>query len=258
MKQTFTDVKGVLFDLDGVMLVGETAIAGAAQTLRHLDSKGIPYRFLTNTTTHSRESLFNKLNRMRLPITQEEILTSHRVAAHYLQQLGRPSCYLIVDDIALGAYKGIPLSETAPDYIVIGDIGDRWSYTLMNEIFSLAMDGAELIALHRGRYWQTDSGLRLDIGAFITGLEYATGKEAMLVGKPSAMFFKMALDDLGLRNDEVIMVGDDIESDVGGAQKAGVRGVLVKTGKYREGDLERSTVKPDAVIESVAELQRFL
>ena len=114
--------------------------------------------------------------------------------------------------------------------------------------------GAEIVALHKGRYWQTEHGLQVDIGVFVAGLEYATGKPATVIGKPSATFFRMGLKDLGVDPESVVMVGDDIEADVGGAQRAGVRGVLVRTGKYRPDDLERSDLAPDAVITSIADL----
>ena len=97
----------------------------------------------------------------------------------------------------------------------------------------------------------------MDIGAFVAGLEYVTQKEAIVIGKPSKDFFDLAVEDMGLPVGEVVMVGDDINSDVGGAQQAGLKGVLVKTGKYREQLVRHADVPPDLVIESVAKLQEF-
>ena len=248
------NVDAVLFDLDGVVHVGDDAIAGAANTLDTLRARSIPFRFLTNTTTKSPAQLFEKMQRMRLPIEAGEIFTTHEVAAHHIRRLGDVSCWLLVDDAAREAYDGIRLSEDAPDLVVVGDIGERWTYEILNRVFNLVMDGARLIALHKGRYWQTPDGLRMDIGCFVTGLEYTTGSEATVVGKPSASFFELGLNDLGVTAARAIMVGDDIVSDVGGAQAAGIRGVLVRTGKYREDTLERSPVRPDAVIDSIASL----
>ncbi len=248
----------MLLDLDGVLHVGTTPIPGAADTLALLDRKNIPVRFVTNTTTRSPESLHRQMADMGLPIRADAILTTHRVAAQYLNRLGRPSCYFLVAAEALPAYAGIPTSERAPEYVVVGDIGDRWNYKLLNGVFNMVMDGAHMIALHKGRYWKTDDGLQMDIGAFVAGLEYVTGKQATVIGKPSATFFQMALEQLGVPMQHVVMVGDDIETDIGGAQAFGIRGVLVRTGKYREDAVARSTVRPDAVLDSIADLQELL
>jgi HAD superfamily hydrolase (TIGR01458 family) len=254
----FDNVKGILFDMDGVVHVGNSPVPGAADAMSYLDSKGIPYRFLTNTTTLTPENIWRKMVDMGLPVTSDIIVTVHQAAVAYLRRNPNGKCYLLVDDNVLPVYKGLPQSESHPDHIVIGDIGDRWSYPLLNEIFNLVMDGAEMVALHKGRFWQTERGLRMDIGTFVCGLEYSTGKKATVIGKPSPAFFEAAVDDLGLDKKEVIMIGDDIETDVGGAQKAGIPGVLVKTGKYRQEDVERSSVEPDAVLSSIAELKDLL
>jgi HAD superfamily hydrolase (TIGR01458 family) len=257
-KDPFADIEGVLFDLDGVVHVGDTPIPGVAETLEFLARKHIPFCFVTNTTTTSPENLHLQMTEMGLPIKQESILTTHQVAAQYLAELGKPTCFLLIAENALPAYEGIPTSETAPRYVVIGDIGDRWNYALLNRVFNMVMDGAEMIALHKGRYWKTPAGLQMDIGAFVAGLEYTTGRQATVVGKPSATFFEMALKELGVAKDNVVMIGDDIETDVGGAQRAGIRGILVKTGKYREDVTARSEVQPHAVLDSIADLQRLL
>ena len=257
MTRTIGQIRGVLFDMDGVVHVGESAIPGAADTLRYLDSKAISYRFLTNTTTRTPEQLATMLSGMGLPVTMEEIMTTHEAAVDHIRKRPGP-CYLLVNDNVFHLYKGLPLSESDPEYIVIGDIGDRWNYTLVSEIFRMVRAGADMVALHKGRFWQAEEGLRLDIGVFITGLEYATGKEAVVIGKPSKPFFESAVKSLGMHKDEVIMVGDDIENDVAGAQQAGIPGVLVKTGKYDEADVARSSVKPDAVLDSVADLQEMI
>jgi len=128
----------------------------------------------------------------------------------------------------------------------------------LNDAFRVLVGGADLIAMHRGKYWQVADGLALDIGAFVAGLEYATGKTATLVGKPAPAMFRSALADMGLEPADVVMVGDDVYADVGGAQGAGIRGVLVETGKYREELVSRSGVTPDAVIASIAELRAYL
>jgi len=149
-------------------------------------------------------------------------------------------------------------SDARPDVIVVGDIGTAWDYRLLSELFEQLIAGATLVALHKGRYYQGPDGLILDIGGFVAALEYAASVEAVVIGKPSSRFFQLAVSDMGLEPNEVVMIGDDIESDVGGAQRAGLRGILVRTGKYRGHLVEKSAVIPDLIIESIADLPRLL
>ena len=120
------------------------------------------------------------------------------------------------------------------------------------------MNGAEIIALHKGKYYKVDNGLRMDAGGFVAALEFATGKKSQLVGKPNKAFFQCALDDLRLVPEEVVMIGDDLINDVNGAQNLGIPGILVKTGKYHEGMIESSKINPDGLIDSIADLQNIL
>jgi ribonucleotide monophosphatase NagD (HAD superfamily) len=119
------------------------------------------------------------------------------------------------------------------------------------------MDGAALIALQRNRYWETAKGLSLDAGPFVAALEYATGLEAEVMGKPSGAFFELALGELGVSADQAAMVGDDVEADVAGAMDAGLAGILVTTGKYREDLVRESGIEPTAVADSIADVPRL-
>ena len=258
MREIFADIKGFLFDMDGVWFVQDTPIPGAADALRAIKAKGYPCRFITNTTTKSLDSLHAQMQAMRLPIERDEIISASQAAVIYLTGKGLPSVYPVVADDVAPALERFPYSETDPEYVVVGDIGDRWNYALLNKVFRMIIGGSQLIAMHRGKYWQVEDGLSLDIGAFVVGLEYATGQDAILVGKPAAMVFESALADAGLKPNEAVMIGDDIASDVGGAQQVGIKGVLVKTGKYRADLVARSLITPDAVIDSVADLPGLL
>ncbi len=239
--------------MDGVWFVGDTPVPGARDTLAHLRKCGIPMRFITNTTTHSLAQLERKMHDLGLPVERQEIINAPQAAALYLHAQGSPSCHLIVSESVKGDFAGFPTSDK-PDYVVIGDVGDRWTYALLNDAFRMLMGGARLLAMHKGRYWQVEDGLALDIGVFVAGLEYACGIEAVLVGKPAPLMFRSALKDLGLAAADVVMVGDDIHSDLGGARAVGIPGVLVRTGKYREEQAAASDVQPDAIIDSVADL----
>ncbi len=249
---------GFLFDLDGVFYTGGKAIPGGKETLHILDALELPYRFITNTTTRPASALVEKLAGFGIETTADHIISAPVAAAHYLEGLGKPRCRLVLDPSLKEDFGAVELDDESPEYIVLGDIGTTWNYALMDSLFAQVMDGAKLIALHKGRFWKTQDGLRLDIGAFVAGLEYATGTEATIMGKPSEGFFQMAVESLGLSPEQVAVVGDDIDSDVGGAQAAGLQGLLVRTGKYREDYAARSPVEPDGVIDSIEALPQWL
>lgn len=250
-------VRGILADMDGVWFVDNEPIPGTKEALARIRDRGIPLRIVSNTTRHTREKLAEKMQKMGLHVDATEVISTPRATAQLLHARGVRTAKLLVCDEIRGEFSGIEESEH-PEVIVIGDIGDAWSYTLMSDLFRMVMDGAEIVALHKGRYWQVTDGLKLDIGAFVAGLEYATGAIATVVGKPSEPMFKAAIDDIGLTPSDVVMIGDDIRQDVGGAQAAGIRGVLVKTGKYREALVGTSGVRPDLTIESIAVLAGIL
>jgi phospholysine phosphohistidine inorganic pyrophosphate phosphatase len=156
-----------------------------------------------------------------------------------------------VDESLVEDLKGITLTEDRPDHVLVGDLGEGFAYDRLNAAFRCLMDGAELIALQKNRYWRREDGLALDAGPFVAALEYASGKSATVVGKPEKGFFRLALEDLGLLPHEVAMVGDDAEADVAGAKRAGLKGVLVRTGKWTA---EREGGEADLVLDSVADL----
>ncbi|MBK7141169.1 MAG: TIGR01458 family HAD-type hydrolase [bacterium] len=254
----FSTVRAFLFDLDGVFFVGKEPIRGGREAIEFLHARNIPCRFTTNTTTRSLDTMYGELVEMGLPIEKSEVFTAPQAAVRFLRQQGSPPIHLVLNENTSRDFAEFPREEHYPKYIVIGDVGDRWDYPLMNRLFGLIMDGATILALHKGRYWQVRDGLRMDIGAFIAGLEYVTSKPALVVGKPSRSFFELALGDLGCPPDQVVMVGDDLYNDIEGAQQAGMRAVLVRTGKFRESVTEGSSVKPDLIIDSIADLPGML
>jgi len=255
---SFSEIKGILFDLDGVLFVDEQVIDGAIETIDYIKNRNIPCRFLTNTTTRSLDSLYKKISRLGLNIKKEEIFSPPQIAVRYLRKKGNSTCLFIVEDDTKKEFEGFAEDEDNPDIIVIGHYGKRWNYDLLNKLFKMILNGAELVALHKGKFWQTKDGLTLDIGAFVTGLEYATGVKATVIGKPSETFFRLALEDMNVKQHQSLMVGDDIISDIGGAQKTGIKGVLVKTGKYRAELVRESGITPDFTIDSVSNLKELL
>lgn len=255
------EIKGLLIDLDGVLYVGGSAIEGAKEALEALQEKGIACRFVTNTTTKTAGEVVEKLHGLGFEVDADQVFSA--VSATRQLLLGAESessrVHLIVRDSILSEFEEFfPWDAEDPDYVVVGDIGAKWSYPLMDRAFRELMNGAELIAMHKNRYFEAEEGLRLDIGCFVSGLEFATGNAAKVVGKPSPDFFRLGLESLGLPAENVAMIGDDIDSDVGGGQAIGLAGILVRTGKYREAYANESEVNPDAIIDSIADLPALL
>ncbi len=251
-------IKGVLFDLDGVLYIADQVVAGAKDTLQFLKRHDIPRRFITNTSTRTAADVAEKLKSMGLDIENEEIFSVVNATRDYLRNKGKPSVHLLIRESARTEFSEFVQDDTNPDIVIVGDIGAAWNYELLNQAFNELMGGAELIAMHKNKYWQTGRGLQMDIGAFVAGLEFVSGKQATIIGKPSQNFFQLATDSLGLKPSEVLIVGDDIENDIGGGQASGLSTVLVKTGKYREKIVRESGIIPDVVIDSIADLPAFL
>lgn len=250
-----SDVKGLLFDLDGVLVTGGALLPGARETLQTLLDEEVPFRILSNVTLAPRRVVSERFQEAGLDLSVDRVLTPPAAAARYLRQQGDLTVALFVAEATYEEFEGLNLLpadvEAGAEYVVIGDMGEQWDAHALNRALRLLLDGADLIALGMGRYWQAPDGLRLDTGAYVQALSYATGKEPIVVGKPAAGYFHIALDMVGLPAEKVAMVGDDIISDVGAAQKVGMAGVLVRTGKFREEDLERG-VKPDHVVPDVS------
>ncbi len=249
------EILGLLLDLDGVLYVGNQPVPGAVEALHYLRGRGCPVRFVSNSTRRSRASVAGRLKALGFPIDEHEILTPAVVAASMLRKEGKTAFLVTMGDAHRDFEDaGISVTGDHPDAVVIGDAGDCFTYELLNRAMRMILSGAALVALERDRTWMGTDGLMLSAGPFVTALEYATGKEAICVGKPSPGFFSTALEGLGVPASMAAMVGDDIETDIGGAQRCGMQGILVRTGKFREDLLASSGVIPDFVIDSVADL----
>ena len=244
-------VGGLLIDLDGTLYVGGEPVEDAREAIGRLESAGLVIRYVTNTTRKPRRDVAGHLTSLGFEVEEGKIFTPARAATGLI---GDGSCFPLVDELLLEDLAGITLTEDHPDHVLVGDLGEGFTYDRLNAAFRCLMDGAELIALQRNRYWRTEDGLSLDAGPFVAALEYASGKSATVVGKPEKSFFRLALEDLGLPSHQVAMVGDDAEADVAGAQAAGLRGIQVRTGKHRPGEEK----EPDLTLDSVAALPEAL
>jgi HAD superfamily hydrolase (TIGR01458 family) len=251
----------ILLDVDGVLHVSGEPIAGAAVAVKRLRDAGHRLRFVTNSTTKPRRQLVEQLRTMGIEVDDEEVQTTGNVAA--LALAGKRVLALTMPGL-LDDLDGLQLVGMNVDAVLVGgadegeETGRVFSYLNLNRAFHELEAGAELYCLHKNRWWQTTDGARLDAGAFVAGLEYAADTEATVLGKPSSAYFAAALEALDAEPSLTWMVGDDIEGDILGAHKHGLRTVLVRTGKFRPDDVERSTIQPDGIVSSIAQLPDWL
>jgi len=243
-------IRGLLLDLDGTVYVGGELVEGARDAVRSLRASGFAVRYVTNTTRKPRGWVCEGLASMGFEVEEAEIFAPARAAAG---RIGAGSCFALVDDSLLEDLAEVALTDDRPDYVLVGDLGEGFTYERLNGAFRHLMEGAELLALQKNRYWRTDVGLSLDAGPFVAALEYASGKLASVVGKPEPEFFRLALEDLGLAAHEVAVVGDDAEADVIGAKRAGLAGIQVRTGKW-----QADIAEADLVLDSIADLPRVV
>jgi HAD superfamily hydrolase (TIGR01458 family) len=253
-------IDGVLLDMDGVLALSWKPLPGAAEALERLRSSGTPFLVVSNTTTHTRASFARTLTDAGLRVEPEEIVTAVAGTASFLRRR-HPGAriFLLTDGDPREDLGDVHLVDGPPaDVVVLGGASEDFSYDALNEVFRMLMDGADLVGMHRNLYWRTERGLQLDAGAYVAGLEAATGTRATICGKPSADFFAEAVAALGTDPSRTAMVGDDVVNDVLGAQSAGLVGVLVRTGKFAPGDLERVDEAPHHVIDSIADLPELV
>ena len=243
-----------LFDLDGVFYNDTRPIPGGADVIAQLRDAGVPFRFVTNTTSKGRVSLAAKLQKSGVSAEPREIFCPAVAAAAFLREKQASGVFFTTADTR-GEFDGLREDRHRPDYVVLGDLGDDWTYAKLNQVLRYLLDGARLIALGMSRYWRADDGPRLDVGPIASAFSYATGQPPIVLGKPAREFFLLALRDLHVDPAQCVMVGDDIVTDIGGAQAAGLQTILVRTGKFRPADLE-GAIKPEVIIDSIADLKR--
>lgn len=241
-------LRAVLIDIDGVLHVGQDPVRGAIAALRRLRDAGLRLAFLTNTTRRTRQVLVQSLSRMGFDIAPDEVQTAALAARAVVERRGlRP--HLLVHPELMPDWAGIDRGE--PNAVVVGDAGPGFTYDAMNAAFRVLMrdQSVPLIAMGANRYFRDDDGLSLDMGPFVTALEFAARRQAEYTGKPAAAFFETALATLDVPAAAAAMIGDDLENDVVAAQAVGLHGVLVRTGKYRPQDEQ----EPDSPAQAVAD-----
>lgn len=252
--------KALLIDIDGVLTVSWEPLAGAVDALRTIHRQGLPFALITNTTSRTRRGIAATLAEAGFPVGSEDVLTAPAAAAAYLRE-HRPDarCLLLNSGDIDEDLDGVHMVRDRPDVVLTGGAGPEFDYAALNAVFGHLRDGAELMSMHANLFWRTADGLALDAGAFLVGLQQAANTRTRILGKPARAFFDTAVRRLGAEARRTVMVGDDVESDVLGAQQHGLIGVLVRTGKFvPEHEDGIGGDRPNHVIDSVADLPELL
>ncbi len=276
LREAVRGVRGLVLDADGVLVLQSKPLPGSVEAVRELEARGIPFRVVTNFSQLHRDTLAGWFEKGGLRIAPDRIITGTSATAAYTAatHAGRPLFVLAATDARrefdgqelLSADESDALPEGSVAAVVVGDAGDDLSYRNMDVAFRLVHGGSELLAMHRNPWWLTARGITLDAGAFVVGLEYSTGRRARTLGKPSPVVFRQAVaglaGDIGERlpRSAFAMVGDDPKADVAAAQRVGLRGFLVLSGKTSAADVERAAAGrtrgrgPDAVAPTLADI----
>jgi len=244
------NIKAVLCDIGGVLYVGDTPIEGAIEAVTKIKER-YPIRFITNTTQKTGAQVVKKLQELGFDIAEDEVITALDMTKMFLEEHQSSADFLLTDNV-IGFFDS--LKQYPVKYVVVSDAQDNFSYENLNIAFRTLLQGSKLVAVANNRYFKDDNNeLSMDAGCFVSALEYASGQKAQLIGKPSKEFYHLAAKSLNAGPNECVMIGDDIESDVSGAQQAGIYGILVQTGKFSEKDLDKG-IMPDEVLESISDL----
>lgn len=249
-------MKGIISDIEGVLIENGQPIGKSVEVFNKL-KQTYQIRLLSNTSTKPADVLTDSLMSKGFFVAPGEVITAVTSTKFLLQELKAESVFLVTNEAVKSEFSDFTQTTTSPDAIMIGDIGERWDYALMQLLFEFIQDESVLVAMHKGKYWKK-KGLKLDIGAFIAGLEYATGAKAYVAGKPQKEFFQAALKSMALPAQEVIMVGDDLDNDIKGAYEAGIDGYLVQTGKYRKDIAEKNDFKTYQLVPAFDRIEEFL
>ena len=256
--ETVNNIKAILIDLEGVLYNDNKLIPGSIEVIKELKKNRIKLRFLTNTTTAPIKKILNKLHNFGFKIEEKEIFTPIIATKNFLIQNNINKISLFVNNQIVNEFKEYEITQKDPAVVIIGDIHKKFNWEILDIVFKLVyLNKTKLIALHKNKYCMREGKISLDLGPFVNAVEYASGKKSMLMGKPEKKFFNLAIKDLEEDNKNILMIGDDIISDIEGSIKANLKAVQVRTGKFQEKDL-RNPLQPNYRIESITKLPKLI
>ncbi len=244
MKRVLQWKKLFLFDLDGVFYKGKESRVkiGGTRAIEALREKGRKLFVLTNNSTDSVETVHSRLLGFDIPVKQEEVLTSGLLTAEYLRQKHGKVTYFLVGEDGLDSemkkYGHRRTTGEKAEFVVVG-LDRKITYEKLDHAARIARNGAGIVATHNSRLYMYKTGPAIATGPLVKAIEYGSGKRATVIGKPSPLMFDIALERAGCRNKEAVMIGDQIDTDIAGASRAGIGAILVTSGIDQKADGHR-------------------
>ena len=249
--------QGIIFDVDGVLEFKGQAYPGAVDLLNGLRRKGVPIRILSNSTLKSRKSCTEKLNKRGFEVFEEEVVTASYATAQYLKTLNPRSCWVLLKREGLDEFRDFQHDMENPEYVVLGDYREDFNFVNLNKALKLISHGSKLVVMITEITDNSMGDLELTVGAYGQMLENAAGVKGTWIGKPNKYIFDIALRTMeGIGRNKIVMIGDKIGADILGAQNAGIKSVLIKSGEFKESDLQ-SPIRPDYVFDSIKEVGKL-
>lgn len=264
MKKSFKEqlkFKGILSDIDGTLYFKGAPIKGAVKAVEKLREKDIKLLFFTNTDSKSPKTIYNALKDFGFKIYEEEIFTPIIALKEFLKIVPNKKLFLVTTEEINGEFQEFPKAESPdiPDYVIISDFRDNWDLNRINQAFKYVKKGATLLGTQGNKYFLDRNGEPvIDTGSFVKMIADAANVTPKIFGKPSKEYFIQALNRINLNSEDSIVIGDDIESDIEGAINAGLRAILVKTGKGEFYESSAVNLKPDLVIETFGSILEYI
>ena len=235
MKGLLKDKSLFLFDLDGVFYKGKESRVkvGGTRAIEALRKGGKKLFILTNNSTDSAATVQSRLIEFDIPVKKDEVLTSGLLTAQYLEQKHGRVTYFLVGEEGLDAemkrYGHRKTVGEKADFVVVG-LDRKLTYDKLDHAARLARNGAGIIATHASRLYMYKSGPAMATGPLVKAIEFASQKRAVVIGKPSRLMFSIALQRAGTKKNDAVMIGDQVDTDILGASRAGIDAILVTTG----------------------------
>ncbi|MCX4027273.1 HAD-IIA family hydrolase [Endozoicomonas sp. SM1973] len=251
----YSKIKGIILDIDGTLVLNNLALPGAVDAIAKLRGAGIILQFVTNTTGRSPEQLSVMLTKLGFDIKSHEIQTSVSACKYYIStHFAGKSGYLAIPEATKQMLPEVGHTEENPAFVILGDLDYGFNYEVLNRVFNFIRQGAQLIAFHRNPYYFKEGKTWLDSGAFTSALESITQQTAVITGKPSPTLFDSAVNVMGLLKEQVLVVGDDVDSDIQGAKNAELASLLVGTGKFTPEQLSKDNISSNKFISEIKDL----
>jgi 4-nitrophenyl phosphatase len=254
-------IRGLLFDMDGVLYRGHRPLPGARAILTGLERRGVPYALVTNNSTRTPRQYVRHLAAMGMRVPEGRILTSSVVAAEYLRKILRPGRrVLVIGERGLQhavRRAGLVPSEERVAAVVVG-LDRRLTYRTLAVAVQALLRGAVFVATNPDRLLPTEAGAIPGAGALVAALVYATGRRPIMIGKPRPALLRQAMARIGTRPQETVMVGDQVATDVAAGRAAGVYTVLVRSGLAPPQRARGARPRPDLVVQDLRELWRTI